>query len=169
MTDTTTDTASDGRRRVAELVSEAKVAMLTTRTAGGQQVSRPMGLQEVEFDGDLWFFAYEDSAKVAQIRADSAVNVSFSDTKNTSWTSIAGRAEVVHDRARAEELYTPTLKAWFPDGLDTPGLTLIKIQADSAEYWEGPSSTVGFALGTLRAAVTKNPDSDPITNDTVQL
>jgi general stress protein 26 len=164
-----TGTTNEDRQRIADLVSGAKVAMLTTRSAGGKQVSRPMGLQEAEFDGDLWFFAHDSSAKVAQITADSEVNVSFSDTKNSSWTSIAGRAEVVHDRAKAEELYTPTLKAWFPDGLETPGLTLIKIHADSAEYWEGPSSTVGFVLGTVRAAVTQNPDNDPITNDTVQL
>jgi general stress protein 26 len=35
-----------------------------------------------------------------------------------------------------------TTAAWFPDGLDTPGLTLIKVEADTAEYWEGPTSTV---------------------------
>ena len=163
------DTTNDDRQHIAELVRDARVGMLTTRTAEGKQVSRPMGLQEAEFDGDLWFFAYDDSAKVTQIKATPEVNVSFSDTKNTSWTSIAGRAEIVQDRAKAETLYSPTLKAWFPDGLDTPGITLIKVHADSAEYWEGPSSTVGFALGTLRAAVTKNPDNDPITNDTVQL
>lgn len=163
------NTTNDDRRHIAELVSDARVAMLTTTTTDGKRVSRPMGLQEAEFDGDLWFFAYDDSAKVAQILADPEVNVSFSDTKNSSWTSIAGRAEVVHDRAKAEELYTPTLKAWFPDGLETPRMTLIKVHADTAEYWEGPSSTVGFVLGTVRAAVTKNPDNDPITNDTVRL
>ena len=164
-----TDTTNDDRRHVTQLVGDAKVAMLTTTTAEGKQVSRPMGLQEAEFDGDLWFFAYDDSAKVTQIKATPQVNVSFSNTKNSSWTSIAGRAEIVHDRAKAEELYTPTLKAWFPDGLETPGLTLIKVHADTAEYWEGPSSTVGFVIGTVRAAVTENPDNDPITNDSVQL
>lgn len=164
-----TGTTNDERQRIADLVSNAEVAMLTTTTAEGKQVSRPMGLQEVEFDGDLWFFAHDDSAKVVQIEADPEVNVSFSDTKNSSWTSIAGRAKIVHDRAKAEELYTSTLKAWFPDGLETPGLTLIRIHADTAEYWEGPSSTVGFVLGVARAAVTKNPDNDPITNNTVQL
>lgn len=169
MTDTTTKDSKKDSKHIAELVSDAKVAMLTTMTSDGQHVSRPMGLQEAEFDGDLWFFAYEQSAKVAQIRVSPAVNVSFSNNKSSSWTSIAGRAEIVHDRQKAEELYTPTLKAWFPDGVDTEGITLIKIHADSAEYWEGPSSTVGFALGTLRAAVTKNPDNDPITNKTVQL
>jgi general stress protein 26 len=164
-----TDSTNDDRRHLNELMSNAKVAMLTTTTAEGKQVSRPMGLQEAEFDGDLWFFAYEDSAKVTQIKATPEVNVSFSDTKHSSWTSIAGRAEIVHDHAKAEELYTATLKAWFPEGLETPGLTLIKVHADTAEYWEGPSSTVAFVIGTVRAAVTKNPDNDPITNDTVQL
>lgn len=164
-----TSSTHDDRKHIVDLVSEAKVAMLMTTTADGKHVSRPMGLQEVESDGDLWFFAYEDSAKVAQITADPEVNVSFSDTEHSSWTSIAGRAEIVHDRQKAEALYSPTLKAWFPDGLETPGLTLIKVHADSAEYWEGPSSTVGFVLGTVRAALTKNPDNDPITNRTVEL
>jgi general stress protein 26 len=163
------DTSTDDRRHVAELVSKAKVAMLTTMTGEGKHVSRPMGLQEAEFDGDLWFFAYEDSAKVAQIQASPEVNVSFSDTGNHSWTSIAGHARVVHDRQKAEQLWTPALKAWFPDGLETPGLTLLKIEADTAEYWEAPSSTAAFVLGNLRAAVTGNPRKDPITNDTAEL
>lgn len=165
MSDHTTDTST----HIADLVSKAKVAMLTTMTPDGKHVSRPMGLQEAEFDGDLWFFAYEDSAKVAQVGAHQGVNVSFSDTKNSSWTSIAGTAEIVHDRAKAEELYSPTLKAWFPDGLDTPGVTLFKVHADSAEYWDGPSSTVGWVVGTVRATVTGDPSRDPIDNQTVQL
>ena len=163
-----TGTTNDDRRHLIELVNDAQVAMLTTTTADGRQVSRPMAVQEAEFDGDLWFFAY-DSAKVSQIRATPEVNVSFSDVKHHAWISISGRAEVVHDRNKAESLYTPVLKAWFPEGLETPGLTLVKVHADSAEYWDGPSSTVGMALGTLRAAVTKNPDNDPITNDTIEL
>lgn len=164
MTDTTT-----GRQRIVDLVSRATVAMLTTTTSDGKHVSRPMGLQEAEFDGDLWFFADENSAKARQISAAPEVNVSFSDTKNHSWTSIAGRAQIVHDRQKAEQLYTSTLQVWFPDGLETPGLVLIKVQADTAEYWEGPTSTIAFVVGILRAAVTKDAGRDPIRNDTVQL
>lgn len=163
------DSTTDDRKHVADLVRDAKVAMLTTMTADGKHVSRPMGLQEAGFDGDLWFFAYDDSAKVAQIRQMPSVNVSFSDTKGHSWTSIAGRAEVVHDRAKAEQLWSPVLKAWFPDELETPGIALIKIHADTAEYWDAPTSTIAFAAGTLRAAVTGNPKKDPITNSTVEL
>ncbi len=61
------------------------------------------------------------------------------------------------------------MSAWFPDGLETPGLALIRVEADTAEYWEGPTSTVAWVAGNLRAAVTGDPGSDPIHHDTVDL
>ena len=150
----TSDT--DGRAKVTELVKDARICMLTTMTEDGRHVSRPMALQDVEFDGDLWFFAYADSPKVREARVHPQVNVSFS-TK-TSWVSVAGTAEQVSDRAKAEELWNPLLKAWFPDGLDTPGVTLLKVHAESAEYWESAhSSRVVELLGYVKAAVTKSP------------
>jgi general stress protein 26 len=143
-------------RTLVDLVADAKIAMLTTMTQDGRHLSRPMGLQEVEFDGDLWFFAYDDSNKALEIAAHPQVNVSFANPKGTSWTSIAGAAEIVHDRARAEKYWSPLLRAWFPDELDTPGLALIKVHAQSAEYWDGPSSKVVQLLGIVRAAVTRD-------------
>ncbi len=159
----------DPVQHVAELVERAEIGMLTSMTAEGTHVSRPMALQATEFDGDLWFFAYEDSAKVSEIRANPAVNVSFTNDKQSEWTSVSGTATVVHDRAKAEELWSPPLKAWFEDGLDTPGLTLIKVHADSAEYWEGPSSKVVRLLGMARAAVSGDKDKFPGDNQTVEL
>lgn len=160
---------NDAHRHIAELVDRAQIAMFTTMTSTGQHVSRPMGLQEAEFDGDLWFFAYEDSTKVAEIGANPQVNVSFSNDKQSEWTSISGTAETVHDRARVDELWSPALKTWFPDGKDTPGLTLIKVHADTAEYWESSSSKVVRLIGAARAAVSGDPDKFPSTNETVQL
>lgn len=110
-----TDTTASDRQHVADLVSRAEVAMLTTMTQQGRHVSRPMGLQEADFHGDLWFFAYDDSAKAAQIRANPEVNVSFSDTGNHSWTSIAGRGHIVHDRHKAGQLYSSAAVTGRPD------------------------------------------------------
>ncbi|SCL69054.1 General stress protein 26 [Micromonospora citrea] len=149
--------AAEARRRVTELAREARICMLTTIGVDGRLVSRPMGLQEAEFDGDLWFFAYADSAKVRQIRVNPEVNVAFSDSKRNSWVSIAGTAQEGYDRARAEQLWNPLLKAWFPDGLETPGITLVKVHASSAEYWDSPSSTVVNLFGYAKAAVTGKP------------
>lgn len=37
-----------------------------------------------------------------------------------------GTAAIVHDEAKEEELRNPILNAWFSDGLETPGLALIR-------------------------------------------
>ena len=97
------------------------------------------------------------------------VNVSFSDDKQHAWVSLSGAAEQVTDKAKAEELWNPMLKAWFPEGLETPTLTLIKVHADTAEYWESAhSSKVVTLLGYAKAAVTgKTPNAGE--NETVTL
>jgi general stress protein 26 len=156
----------DGTAKVAELVDQARICMLTTMTADGRHVSRPMALQDVEFDGDLWFFAMDDSAKVAEIGVNPQVNVAFSDDKHQAWTSVSGTALVVHDRHQMEELWAPPLKVWFSDGLDTPGITLIKVHADTAEWWEASSSRVKRLIGAVTAAVTGDPDKFPSDNQT---
>ncbi|MEU4691147.1 pyridoxamine 5'-phosphate oxidase family protein [Actinoplanes sp. NPDC023714] len=157
------------RDKVREIVKEARICMVTTMTEDGRHVSRPMALQDVEFDGDLWFFTYSDSDLVEQIGRHPQVNVAFSDTKQNNWVSIAGAATRVEDRAKAEELWNPALKAWFPDGLETPNLTLVKVTGETAEYWAAAhSSKVITMLGYAKAAVTgKTPDAGE--NETVRL
>jgi len=155
-------------QRVAELISDARISMFTTMTADGRHVSRPMALQEAEFDGDLWFFCHDDSDVAQEIGINPQVNVSFSDAKQSAWTSLSGAASLVHDRAKAEELWSAPLKAWFPDGLDTPTLALIKVNAESAEYWDAPSSKVVRLIGAARAAISGDPDKFPSENEEVR-
>jgi general stress protein 26 len=163
------DTEQDQREKVKDLVKDARICMLTTMTSEGRHVSRPMALQDIEFDGDLWFFAYSDSDLVSQIAINPQVNVAFSDSGQHAWVSISGTATRIDDRGKAHELWNPLLKAWFPGGLETPNLTLVKVQGETAEYWEAAhSSRVVTMLGYAKAAVTgKTPDAGE--NETVRL
>ena len=153
--------APEGTQKVAELVDQARICMLTTMTAEGAHVSRPMALQDVEFDGDLWFFAMDDSAKAAEITAHPQVNVAFTDDKHQAWTSVSGTATLVHDRAKMEELWAPPLKVWFADGIDTPGITLIKVHAETAEWWEASSSRVKRLIGAVDRGGHRRPRQVP--------
>src|SRR5690625_464296 len=158
--------SDDGIRKVAELVKDARIAMFTTTNAQGQLVSRPMGLQEIEFDGDLWFFADQRSDAVEEILAKPGVNVSFS--SGSAWVSVTGEAEVVRDRARNEELWNTFVEAWFPDGPGTPGLVLIKVRADAAQYWDAPGGKAVQLLGMVKATLT-GERFDGGESDTVEL
>lgn len=126
----------EGTRRVAALIKGHRIAMLTSIGADGTLLARPMALQEVEFDGDLWFFAERDSRKVANVTANPQVNVTVGSA--ATWVSLTGTAVVVDNPAKKRELWSEAVKAWFPDGPDDPGLVLLKVVADSAEYWDTP-------------------------------
>ena len=71
-----------------------------------------------------------------------------------AYLSISGRAEVVKDKAKIEELWSPVLKAWFPEGLDDPHLCLLKIPVEQAEYWDAPSSKIVQLFGMAKAIAT---------------
>lgn len=51
--------------------------------------------------------------------------------------TVEGTAELIRDKARFAEHWTKDLDRWFKDGIDTPGLTLIKVRAQRMHYWDG--------------------------------
>jgi len=98
-----------------------------------------------------------DSPKVAEIALDPRVNVAYASPSKNTYVSVAGRARVVDDRAKIEELWSPAMKLFFPGGKDDPNLRLIHVRADSAEYWDGPGTLLGTALSFVLSAVQDEP------------
>ncbi len=49
-------THTDNIKKLNNLIKDIRIAMLTTQESDGTLRSRAMGTQQVEFDGDLWFF-----------------------------------------------------------------------------------------------------------------
>jgi len=138
-------------RKVAELIKDHRLAMLTTRDPFGTLMSRPMALQEVEFDGDLWFFAERGSRKVLHVGASPQVNVTVSGSG--SWVSLTGEASVVEDVAKKRELWNAGAEAWLPQGPDDDSVVLIRVEGHSAEYWDTPGR-VATALSFAKAKMT---------------
>ncbi|MFS0705182.1 pyridoxamine 5'-phosphate oxidase family protein [Cellulomonas sp. 179-A 9B4 NHS] len=142
----------EGVAKVAELIKDIRIAMLTTVDPSGALVSRPMAVQDVEFDGDLWFFTDLDSHKADEVRGGGPANAAFAGS--THWVSVSGTAEVVRDRAKIHELWGTAAEAWFPDGPDTPGVGLIKLEAESAEYWDSPGGRLATVFSLVKSKVT---------------
>lgn len=141
-------------KKLGELIQGIDFAMLTTVDEDGTLRSRPMGTQEIEFDGDLWFFTRDDSEKVQEIKQEEQVNLAYADPSHNRYVSVSGWAELVRDRQKIEELWKPIYKAWFPDGLDDPNLALLKVHVEKAEYWDAPNSVVVQLVGFVKALAT---------------
>lgn len=142
-------------KKLRDLVTDIDFCMLTTIAEDGSLHSRPMSINgEIEQNGDLWFFTYADSAKVAELDQAEQVNVSFSAPDKQRYVSMAGKAQLVRDRAKMQELWKPELKAWFPQELNEPGIALLKVTTEIAEYWDAPAGWVAKTIGFVKAAAT---------------
>ncbi|KAB8314934.1 pyridoxamine 5'-phosphate oxidase family protein [Tolypothrix campylonemoides VB511288] len=142
-------------KKLRELIKDIDIGMLTTVDEDGSLHSRPMSTNsEVEFDGDLWFFTYASSHKVTEVEQHQQVNVSFSDPHKQNYVSVSGKAQLVRDRTKLQQLWKPQLKAWFPKELDEPDIALLKVSVEKAEYWDAPSGFVAHTIGLVKAIAT---------------
>lgn len=76
------------------------------------------------------------------ISRDPSVGLSFQGSKGLFggqplFISVEGKGELIRDRAAFEAHWVPDLDEWFEDGIDTPGLVLIKVHATRIHYWDG--------------------------------
>lgn len=140
--------------KLGELIKGVRIAMFTTRRVDGRLVSRPVATQEVEFDGDLWFATGRDTPKVQEMQANPQVNVSYAAADSNVFVSVSGKAQLVFDRAKVHELWSPAMKVYFPEGPDDPNLVLVKVSVETAEYWDGPGTMLGKALYFVVAAIS---------------
>lgn len=139
----------------SRLIKDIKFAMFTTLDQStGALCSRPMTLQQNEFDGNLWFFSAKSSELVKQVSNNAQVNLAFSNVKTFSFLSAQGKAQVLVDKEKQEELWNPLYKAWFPEGLEDPDLCLIKVSVENADYWESPDSKLVRFVGFTQAILT---------------
>lgn len=155
-----TQTHSDDLEKLRDMIKEIDFCMLTTIDEHGDPHSRPMSSNgDIDANGDLWFFTNVSSHKVNEIEKSPKVNVSFADPDNQRYVSITGVAHLVRDQKKIDELWRPEFKMWFPKGKADPEIALLKVSLEKGEYWDSPSSTIGFALSFVSSLVTgKQPE-----------
>lgn len=146
--------ANTVEQELRKVIKHIDFAMLTTWD-GSEMKSRPMSTLQVDTSGELWFFTQKSSEKVDDIEEYDKVNVAYSDPHHKLFLSVAGRARILVDRAKARELWTPEAGIWF-DGPDDPSLALVCVTVDSADYWNSKGEMIEVD-GLLRAAVMGHP------------
>ena len=146
--------------KLAKMMKKIDIAMLATVGKGGYLVTRPLSTQAAAFDGErIWFLTEADSPKVAEIRRNGKVNVSYASKDANTYISAAGDARVHRDQRVIDEFWNDAMKAFFPKGKNDPNLTLIEVRVRTIEYWDGPGNWLGKAATFLVARVTGNDDA----------
>jgi general stress protein 26 len=155
-----TQARSGSLDKLREMIKDIDFCMLTTIDQQGDLRSRPMSSNgDIDPNGDLWFFTNASSHKVSEVEGSPKVNVSFADPDNQRYVSVTGVARLVRDRQKIDELWRPEFKMWFPQGKDDPEVALLRVSLEKGEYWDSPSSTIGYALSFVSSLVTgKQPE-----------
>jgi general stress protein 26 len=157
-------------QHLQKLIKDVETAMLTTVSGEDFLRSRPMVTQKTDDTGVLWFFTNDHQAKAEELEEDPRVNVSYSNPSANRYVSVSGLGEVVHDEEMKRKLWKPILKAWFPDGVDDPHLSLLKVYIEKAEFWDAPASTWVELAGFAKALLTGKPyEASRQEHDTINL
>lgn len=156
-------------KKLGELIQDVDVAMLVTIDEGYLR-SRPMSTQDTEFDGNLWFFTNLRDHKIGEIEKDNRVNLSYAKPDDNIYVSVSGTVELVRDRAKIDELWSPLYNAWFKGGKDDPNIVLLKVAVEKAEYWDYSAGALVQLAGLIKSVVTgeKLADKDQ-NNKTINL
>ena len=153
---------TDAKVELWERIESVRTAMMTSVEVDGSLRSRPMWTQGDEFDGSLWFFVSTEAGTVEELERDPHVGLSYAAPDKDLYVSLTGRAELVHDRAKAEELWNVFAEAWFPGGVDDPNLALLRVDVEHAHYWEDKKPKVlqfaEIVLGAIRDTPPKSGD-----------
>jgi general stress protein 26 len=121
-------------REIEDLVGEFDTAMLVTRSLEGKLHARPMAIAGHAANGEIYFATRAEDEKVAEILSSHDVAVTLQGTGR--YLAISGSAQPIESRALAEELWSPEMRLWFPNGPSDPHFIAIRVAVRYAEYWD---------------------------------
>ena len=128
---------------LSKKMAKLDFAMMTTRSPDGVLTSRPMSNNgDVEYAGDSYFFAYQASRKITELRADPHVSLTYTGAVGMLggpplFVAVEGAAVLIEDKQAFADHWTKDLDRYFPEGIDTPGVIMIRVHAASIRYWDG--------------------------------
>lgn len=146
---------------ISEAMRDIDFCTLSARAADGSIGARPMSNnREVDFSGDSWFFTYEDARMVEDIGREGKIGLSYQGSpgliggaigKPGIFIAVESNADLVRDKATFAEHWNKSLNRWFPQGVDTPGLVLIRARAQRIHYWDGEDESEIALVAKLNA------------------
>ena len=141
--------------KLKSLVDDIIICLFCTdlKTDDGS-TCRPMSAIKVCDQGNIWFFSEKDSDKNKAIASDKNVQLFFSHPAKGSYLVVNGEAQIILDKTKVEELWTPVAKIWFKEGKDDPNISIIKVTPTTAYYWDTDGNRMINFIKMVASVVT---------------
>ncbi len=145
-----------------ELVTNADMCMFTTSLTELPLTARPMSTVDVDDEGNIWFISKKSSDKNKAITKDKRVQLFYASKNSSEYVNVFGEAEIVFDKERAKEVWTPIAKAWLTEGVDDPELSLIKVKPLDTYYWDTKHGKLVSLFKVATAMITGKTMDDGV-------
>lgn len=141
--------------KLKELVADINICLFCTnlKTDDGS-TCRPMTAIKVCDQGNLWFFSEKNSDKNKEIQENKLAQLFFSSPSKGSYLVVNGEAEIILDKAKIDELWTPIAKIWFKEGKDDPNISVIKVKPSNCYYWDSDGNKMINFLKMVASVAT---------------
>jgi general stress protein 26 len=148
------------RQRLRALIARAGVAMLMNVDEKGTHIGRPMLPLLVQSDPHIYFLTHQSSRKVTQLALRPQVGLSLISTN--CFVVVAGSAQLSRDPELIARLWSPTYRAWFPEGKDDREATVIRVAVERIDYWEPSSTRIARLVQAVKAVLTGRAVETPM-------
>lgn len=143
----------EAAKKFKKLVNDINVCMFITNDQDNDH-TRPMATIDIEDNGTLWFFTDVRSIKVEEVSNSQAVHLVYAHPGKESYLDVWGNASVLTDKQAIKDKWSPIVKAWFPDGVNDPNISLLKVEPRDVYYWDAETGKMISFLKIAASAVT---------------
>jgi general stress protein 26 len=145
--------------KLDDLIDAFETAMLVTRSTEGKLRARPMAIARHARGGELYFATRAEDGKLEEILQSPDVAVTMQD--DGQYLSISGTARILTDRQLADDLWSESMRLWFPEGASDQQLTVILVEPRYAEFWDRTGlRQLEFLWEASKALLTARKASD---------
>lgn len=149
--------------KIRELVKKSPTCFFCTAVAAeGSSAARPMSVQDVDGEGNLWFLSAADSHKDEEIAVESRVRLYFQGSSHSDFLLLDGVATASRDKAKIREFWEPVFQTWFTGGVDDPRITVLKVVPYDGYYWDTKHGNFVAGIKMLVGAATRRTLDDSI-------
>ncbi|WVN90916.1 uncharacterized protein L203_106161 [Cryptococcus depauperatus CBS 7841] len=162
------------------LLSAQKSVILVTHAPNGRLHGRVMHIAQITPDWRFYFIYDNQSYKDVEIDNDLHVNISVDGmSQNKGWASIAGKAKRNNSPGLVEQIWNPTIKAWFADlgdgvhdGSPTdPRVAVLEVKIEEVRHYHQQKTAIGTVVdvvaSTIKGATATPGDIREITGEEI--
>ena len=140
--------------KIRELVKKSSTCFFCTSMKTSKPFqTRPMTIQEVDEEGNLWLLSASDSHVNVEISDDENVQLLFQGSPYSDFLNLYGTASINKDKDKIQKLWEPLMKTWFTEGENDSRITVIKVETTGGYYWDTKHgkvvSFVKMAVGAM--------------------